>query len=118
MFHLGKVLEIISGDEKGSRNSDNATHALLEMWDENLIIFRANPAIAKDLKEGCFVLVDYSPVAVGGAPVPRHEIVAIVNEAKGKKLLARLKDSAEEKKRQRQPPSADAGQSFHGKMIG
>src|SRR3989338_6489440 len=101
MFHIGKVIEIISPEEKGSKSAENTTHALLEMWDENMIIFRVNPGIAKEIKEGSYVLVDYSPVPVAGAPVPRHEVVSIVNEAKGKKILAKLQDSLEERKRSR-----------------
>ena len=116
MFHLAKVIEVMRPDEKGSKSSDNVTHALLEMWDENMIIFRANPAIAGDLKDGVFVLVDYSPVPVGGAPVPKHEIVSIVSEAKGKKVLAKLKDSLEEKKRSRSGSSDQF--TVPGKMIG
>lgn len=117
MFHLGKVLDVLPSDEKGARSADNAMHVLVEMWDENLIIFRANPLIAHDIKEGCFVLVDYSPIAVGGAPVPKHEIVAIVSEAKGKKILAKLRASLEEKKKPKQP-SGDQGFFSAGKMIG
>ncbi len=115
MFHIGKVLEVLSSDEKGSKSSDNATHALLEMWDQNEIIFRVSPAIARDLKEGNYVLVDYSPIPVGGAPVPRHEVISIVGEAKGKKVFARLRESLEEKKRQRQ---TSEGAYSPGKMIG
>jgi len=116
LYHLGKILEVITSDEKGAKSADGQTYCLLEMWDENMIIFRASAQIAKDVKEGQHVLVDYSPVPVGGAPVPRHEIVAIISEAKGKKMLAKLKDSAEEKRKLRQPTVE--GMPFHGKMIG
>ncbi|HLC93109.1 MAG TPA: hypothetical protein VJH23_05375 [archaeon] len=115
MFHLGKILEVISPEDKGSKSSDTVTHALLEMWDENLIIFRVSPVIANDVKEGSFVLVDYSPVPVAGAPVPRHEVVSIVNEAKGKKILAKLQDSLEERKKSR---ITGDGFGVPGKMIG
>ncbi|HLC79468.1 MAG TPA: hypothetical protein VJG83_03475 [archaeon] len=117
MFHIGKVIEVLSAEEKGSKSSDNATHALIEMWDENLIIFKVNGAIARDVKEGSYVLVDYSPVPVGGAPVPKHEIIAIVSEAKGKKILSKMRDSLEEKKRQKFGPG-DSSAGFNGKMIG
>ncbi len=117
MFHLAKVIEVIFPEDKGSKSAENTTHALLQMWDDNMIIFRANPAIAKDLKEGVYVLVDYSPIPVGGAPVPRHEIVSIVSEAKGKKIMAKLKDSFEEKKKSRQGQTGE-GFMVPGKMIG
>ncbi len=117
MFHLGKIIEVISPEEKGSKSADNITHALIEMWDENLIIFKVSPVISRDLKEGSFALVDYSPVPVGGAPVPRHEIVSIVSEAKGKKIMAKLKDSMEERKKARNGQTGD-GFGLPGKMIG
>ena len=117
MFHLGKVLEVISPEDKGSKSSETITHALLEMWDENMIIFRVSPNIAKDVKEGCYVLVDYSPIPVAGAPVPRHEIISIVNEAKGKKILSKLRDSMEERKKSRNGMTGD-GFGVPGKMIG
>ena len=116
MYHPGKVLDVFNPKDKNIKCAEGTTQALIEMWDENMIIFRASAQIAKDVKEGQHVLVDYSPVPVGGAPVPRHEIVAIISEAKGKKMLAKLKDSAEEKRKLRQPTVE--GMPFHGKMIG
>ena len=114
MFHIGKVIEVISPTEKGAIFSENNTNALIEMWDENLIIFRVNNAIAKELKAGNYVLIDYSPVSVASAPVPRHEIVSIVPEAKGKKVFEKMQDYLESKKNQR----AGTMPALPGKMIG
>ena len=116
MYHLGKVIYVMSPDEKGSKFSDQARQAMIEMWDDNVIIFRVNPAIARELKENDYVSVDYSPVAIGGAPVPKHEVVAIVSEPKAKKVWARLREKLEEKKGKKRTDS-DTG-LFHGKMVG
>ena len=117
MYHLGKVLNVMYPDEKGSKFSENAAQALIEMWDENVIIFKVSPAIAKDVKENDYVSVDYSPVAIGGGPVPRHEVVAIINESKAKKVWSKLREKLEEKKVGKKTPEIDHS-LFHGKMIG
>ena len=117
MFHIAKILEVISPEEKGSKSAGNDTHALLEMWDENLIIFKVSPLIAKEVKEGNYVLVDYSPVPVAGAPVSRHEVVSIVTDAKGKKITAKMREYLEEKKRGGKGQALDSF-GIAGKMIG
>jgi len=116
MYHIGKVIHILHPEEKGSKFADQTSQALVEMWDDNLIIFKINPMIAKDIKENDYVSVDYSPIAVGGAPVPKHEIFAIINESKGKKIVQKLKEKIEQKN----PKMKNDEQQgvFHGKMIG
>ncbi|MEM4257230.1 MAG: hypothetical protein QXU92_01245 [Candidatus Diapherotrites archaeon] len=117
MFHIGKVLQVMSSEEKGSKFSDQTTQALVEMWDENLIIFKVNQNISRELKENDYVLVDYSPVAVGGAPVPKHEITAIVSEQKAKKVWSKLKEKFEQKKNEKKKPDFDFP-ALQGKMVG
>lgn len=107
----------MSPDEKGSKFSDQTTQALVEMWDENLIIFKVSPAISREIKENDYVSVDYSPVAVGGAPVPKHEITAIINEQKAKKVWAKLKEKFEQKKNEKKKPDFDFS-ALQGKMVG
>ena len=119
MFHIGKVLEVLSSEDKGAKASEKGVYALLEMWDENMVVFKANAGIGRELKENDFVLVDYTPVAVGGSPVPRQEIAVILGEAKGKKAWAKLKEYIEHRKRQRSSASDSTSQNFgQGKMIG
>lgn len=108
MFHIAKILEVMSPDEKGSKSSGHDTHALLEMWDENILLFAVAPQISKDVRANDIVLVDYSPVAVGGAPVPRHEISAILSEQKGKKMWAKMKEYLSKK---RNPDGSDGEQT-------
>ncbi|GEM_PF-1193302 len=119
MFHLAKILEVMSSEEKGAKFSEASSHVLLEMWDENILLFSVAPKISRDVKVNDFVLVDYTPVAVGGAPVPRHEVYAILPELKGKKLWAKMKDYLSKK---RNPDGSDNGNSarenHQGKMVG
>lgn len=118
MYHVGKVIHIMSPEEKGSKFADQSSQALVEMWDDNMIIFKVNALIAKDIKENDYVSVDYSPIAVGGAPVPRHEIVAIVNEAKAKKVVQKLKEKVEQKNPKKKQDDQEHQGLFHGKMVG
>ncbi|VVB99572.1 Uncharacterised protein [uncultured archaeon] len=118
MYHVAKVLEVMSPEEKGSKFSSASTHALVEMWDENMIIFSVSPEIAKAVKPNDIVIVDYSPVAVGGAPVPKHEVSAILSEAKGKKLWQKMKDYLGQKRKPGSAEEAFARENHPGKMVG
>ena len=60
MYHVGKVIKVISPQDVNVKSSDDDTQALLEMWDENVVTFLVEPHIAKDIKDGDMVLVDYS----------------------------------------------------------
>ncbi len=117
MYHLGKVLQVMHPNEKGSNFADQITQALVEMWDENIIIFKVNSAISRDIKENDYVSVDYSPVSVGGAPVPKHEIVAIISEQKAKKVWAKLKEKLEQKRTEKKKQDFDFSH-LQGKMVG
>lgn len=119
MFHLAKVIEVVNWDEKGAKFSEATTHALLEMWDDNILLFKVASNISKEIKPNDFVLVDYSPIAVGGAPVPKHEVVAVLSEAKGKKLWTKMRDYLTKK---RNPDGSDnqlqTRDNHAGKMVG
>ena len=65
MFHVGKIVEIFSGDDKNIMAFDNSTQALLDMWDENMITLSIDPHISKSIKKEDVVLVDYRPRRVG-----------------------------------------------------
>ncbi len=117
MFHLAKILEVVGPEEKGSKFSDAAAFAMLEMWDENILLFRVAQNISRDVKPNDYVLVDYSPIAVGGAPVPKHEVTAILGEAKGKKLWQKMKEYLSQKRKL--DGSNDTPSREHaGKMVG
>lgn len=119
MYHIAKILEVMSPEEKGAKFSESTTRVLLEMWDENILLFSVAPKISKEVRANDIVLVDYSPIAVGGAPVPRHEVAAILSESKGKKMWAKMKDYLSKK---RNPDGSDGEQTnrenHQGKMVG
>ena len=80
MYHIGKVLEVWSGKvAKG----DDSVQATLEMWDENVITLKADTKVAKQVKQGDFVLVDYTPTMVGAAATPKQLIIKILDAKSG-----------------------------------
>ncbi|MFH1391597.1 MAG: hypothetical protein ABIH20_04765 [Candidatus Diapherotrites archaeon] len=119
MFHLGKIIEVISDEEQGNKSAETQNHALVETWDENKLIFKVHPKISKELKKNDFVLIDFSPTPVSSAPVPRHEVTAIINPEKGKKLWAEMKSYLEKKKNEKREKGIPVSQDFfnQGNMI-
>ncbi len=119
MYHLAKILEVMNSDEKGAKFSGASSYALLEMWDENVLLFAIAPKISGQVKVNDIVLVDYSPIAVGGAPVPRHEVAAVLSELKGKKMWAKMKDYLSKKRNPDGSENPNSGRENHqGKMVG
>ncbi|MEM7815200.1 MAG: hypothetical protein QXF55_02585 [Candidatus Aenigmatarchaeota archaeon] len=89
MYHIGKVLEVWSG--KAARG-DDSVQATLEMWDENIITLRADAKVAKFVKQGDFVLVDYTPITVGAAATPRQLIVKVLDMKSGERTWGIYKE--------------------------
>ena len=97
MFHIGKVMEIFTGDDKSIIAFDNSTQALLDMWDENIITFSVAPKLAGKIKKGDIALVDYRPVS-DSLGIPKHVIIKILSGNKGKELWSIYKDYLKKKK--------------------
>lgn len=82
MYHPGKVLEIISTNNKDIKASDETTQAVVEMWDENQLTFLVEQKLSKKVKKGDVVLVDYTPISEK-IPLPKHLIVKVINGKTG-----------------------------------
>lgn len=80
VYHPGKILKIVNSHDNISEGK--TTEALLEMWDENVFIFKVVDEIADKVKEGDIVLVDYYPILSGNSqiPVPRHIITKVLKK--------------------------------------
>ena len=118
MYHIAKVIEVIPVDEKGTKSCEPYSHALVETWDENMLIFRVNEKIVNTVKKNDFVLLDFSPVALATAPVPRHEVIEIVAPVTGKKIWKEMKDYLENKKNKRVSRGMDVPvQQFGGQNM-
>ncbi len=77
MYHPGKVMQLLSPTDKDVISADDSTHALVEMWDENIFTVIVDPKIASKIKEGDVVIVDYYPISPQ-SQVPKRVIAKIL----------------------------------------
>jgi hypothetical protein len=76
LHHPGRVIAVHA--PATAKSADTSVQATLEMWDENVLTLTVEPKIAKDMKAGDTVLVDYSPTSVGRTTVQRQVVVKIL----------------------------------------
>jgi hypothetical protein len=76
LHHPGKV--VVVHPSTSAKTVDSGIQATLEMWDENVLTLAVEPKIAKDIKAGDTVLVDYSPMLVGKSVVQKQIIVKVL----------------------------------------
>ncbi len=88
MYHVGRVMELFSGEDKGIVAFDNSTQALLDMWDENLITVGIDPHLSKAIKQQDVVLVDYTQTPTG----PRMIVVKVLRGDLAKRTWKQYKD--------------------------
>ena len=88
MFHVGRVVEIFTGDDRNIVAFDNSTQALLDMWDENMITLAIDPHISKSIKKDDTVLVDYTATQTG----PRMVVVKILRGEIGKRAWKQYRE--------------------------
>ena len=103
MFHLARIKKVFSGNA-----SVSGVQATCIMWDENLLTLEASPKIAKQLKEGAYVLVDYRPVAGLSVFHPRQTIVRVLESKEGAGLWSLYREEFDRLKRANKPVSAPA----------
>ena len=91
MYHVGRVLEVFSGDDKNVVAFDNTAQALLDMWDENMITVVIDSHLTKSIKKDDVVLVDYTAAQTG----PRMVVVKILRGEVAKRTWKFYKDNFE-----------------------
>ncbi|MBI5553377.1 MAG: hypothetical protein HY917_01415, partial [Candidatus Diapherotrites archaeon] len=69
----------------------------VRMWDKNQLIVDVDPLLASRVKKNDVVLVDYSPMQVGGQAVPKQNICKILSRKLGEKLWKDFLDCYEER---------------------
>src|SRR3989338_2980005 len=92
MFHVGRVLEVFSADDKSIIGFDNTAQALLDMWDENMITVAIDSHLTKSIKKDDIVLVDYTPIQSGQ---PRMTVIKILRAEVAKRTWKNYKDNFE-----------------------
>jgi len=111
MYHVGRVLEVFAGDDKGVVAFDNTAQALLDMWDENMITVAIDSHLTKSIKKDDVVLVDYTATQTG----PRMVIVKILRGEVAKRTWKNYKDNFEKLRAKGQIKSAASNkQSYVG----
>ena len=91
MYHVGRVIEIFSGDDKSVIAFDNSAQALLDMWDENMITVAIDSHLSKSIKKDDIVLVDYTATQTG----PRMVVIKILRGEVAKRTWKNYKDNFE-----------------------
>jgi hypothetical protein len=84
LHHPGKIIAVHT--PAAAESADSSVQATLEMWDENVLTLTVEPKIAKGLKAGDTVLVDYSPTSVGKATVQRQMVVKILGKQSAEQI--------------------------------
>jgi len=87
MYHIGKVIMVFSQKDKNVEGADSSVQAMVNMWDENMIVIEVEARLAEKIKKEDIVLVDYSPMFPSGQPVPKMSITKILRGETGKKAL-------------------------------
>jgi hypothetical protein len=112
MFHPAKVLKIFSPENKNIDSGDIGTQAMVEMWDKNIFTFSVHKDIAKKIKSGNVVLVDYSPRM--RIPHPKYVIIKILNKEEGEQTWKTYKEYFETRQSQSKPLQIQAQKKSGG----
>ena len=100
MYHLGRVIELFSGDDKSIVAFDGSAQAMLDMWDENLITVGIDTHLAKSIKKEDIVLVDYSATQTG----PRMVVIKVLRGELAKRSWKQYKEHFDKMRSKGQVP--------------
>jgi len=98
MYHIGKVVEVISSSKsKKIKSADKSTQAVVRMWDENLLILEVAKKIANSLLPGDYIVIDYSPLGPS-SPYRKMLITKVLSRDGGKKIWTEFQKELSRKK--------------------
>ena len=109
MYHIGRVIDIFSGEDKNVVAVDSSAQAMLDMWDENLITVGVDSHLIKQVKKEDIVIVDYTATQTG----PRMLVVKVLRGEVGKRAWKQYKDHFE-RMRAKGPAPKISKQSYVG----
>ena len=110
MYHVGRVIEVFSSEDKNIVTFDSNAQAMLDMWDENLITVGIDFHLSKSIKKDDIVLVDYTATQTG----PRMVIVKLLRGEVGKRAWKQYKDHFERMRTKGPAAKAVTKQSYVG----
>ena len=99
IYHIGRVIDVISGKGK---SADNTVQAIVRMWDGNLLILKVANKIAGKIKKDNFVIIDYSPIS-DKSPYRKMTIVKILSNDKGEAIWDEFKREFSRRKEHKIP---------------
>lgn len=110
MYHIGRVVEVFTGDDKNTVTFDNTIQAMLDMWDENLITVGVDSHLSKAIKKDDIVLVDYTTTQTG----PRMVVVKVLKGELARRSWKQYKDHFERMRTKGPTPRSVNKQSYVG----
>ncbi len=113
IFHPARILEVYSPKDANVLSADSITLATIETWDGFQFTLPAEAEIAKDIKNGDIVLIDYTSKAPT-APIPRQIIVKVLRGDKAKKIWKLYSDYHKRKKSAPKHPQQQATPGYFG----
>jgi hypothetical protein len=113
MYHPGKIIAVLSPQDKGISSSDTSVQATIRMWDENVLTMLVEPKIAARVREGDMVLCDYRPQEGLSVPVPRNVVVKILKGKSADRMWHEYREVFDKKKRH-EGKEKEAQQSYIG----
>jgi hypothetical protein len=94
-YHVGKIDQLFTKrDSLGA--SDVSVQALLEMWDEGIMVVDVHPSLAEKAATGQFVLVEYD---VQGPQIVQNTVTKLLDSKIGDSAWKRMKQFHEKRKK-------------------
>jgi SepF-like predicted cell division protein (DUF552 family) len=97
MYHIGKVENVI-GTKKQIISADDVVQVVVRMWDENLLMLPIEKKLCEEVKEGDYVIADYSPLKAE-SPHRKMVVVKILRGKDGKSIFENFQREYQERKR-------------------
>jgi hypothetical protein len=101
VYHIGMAQHIIARG-RGVIGSDASVQAVVKMWDDNLLILGVDRKIARAVKKGDYVIVDYTPLSDVSAN-RKLRLIKVLPVETGSSIWAEFRDEFEKRKARPQP---------------
>ena len=94
-YHIGKIAQLFTKG-KHARVADPSAQALVEMWDDGVMIVDVHPALHEDAEKGKYALIAYE---FQSPQLSTNTIVKILDGDVGEETWKRMKQFHERRKK-------------------
>lgn len=97
MYHIGMVQGLFIPEKSGVISADPSIQGVVRTWDGNILILSVEKKLARHVRKGQYVLIDYTPLS----PESRHRrmtIAKIIPETEGSRIWADFQDLLEKRR--------------------